>query len=89
MDELKVDRSFIVGMADPEGHDITGAIFGIARALGLETVAEGVEDGSVIGQLRGWGCDQVQGFLYARPEPLAKVRRAIKKDKPRRLPPPA
>jgi diguanylate cyclase (GGDEF)-like protein len=89
LDELKIDRSFIVAMDEPQGRHIVAAICGIADALELETVAEGVDDEAVVASLRRWGCDVVQGFLYFRPEPLDSVLRAVKRDKPRRLPEPA
>ena len=88
MNELKIDRSFIVDMVEPRGRRMVAAICGIADALELETVAEGVDDAAAIAHLRGWGCDSVQGFLYFKPEPIDKVAKAFRKDKPRSLPDP-
>ncbi|MEL7208790.1 MAG: bifunctional diguanylate cyclase/phosphodiesterase, partial [Actinomycetota bacterium] len=89
VDELKIDRSFIVAMDDPEGARLVRAICGIAAALGLDIVAEGVDDDAAVAPLRGWGCDVIQGFLYAKPMPLDKLRRMIRKDRPFTLPDPA
>jgi len=68
--QIKIDRSFV---QDLEGEDdaraIVKAVIQLSHALGLEVVAEGVE---TVGQqdiLTGLGCDQLQGFLFARPMP--------------------
>jgi EAL domain-containing protein (putative c-di-GMP-specific phosphodiesterase class I) len=66
--ELKVDRSFV--MAAPqsaEARDIIRAVIGLARSLGLGTVAEGVEDAETLVFLRDHGCDHAQGFHISRP----------------------
>ena len=88
VNELKIDRSFIEDMAEPRGRRMVSAICGIADALELETVAEGVDDAAAIAYLRGWGCDSVQGFLYFKPQPIEKVAKAVRRDKPRSLPDP-
>lgn len=64
--ELKIDRSFIVDMArDREGSAIVTAIIGMAHALGLRVVAEGVETSEQAVTLTEAGCDELQGFLYS------------------------
>ncbi len=65
---LKIDRGFIRGIPE-NGNDaaITLAILSLAANLGLEMVAEGVENEAQLLCLREWGCTQVQGFLFARP----------------------
>jgi len=68
IDALKLDRSFVKDL--PESHDdaaIATSIIAMARSLGLKTVAEGVEDERQAMFLKSHGCDEVQGFLYARP----------------------
>lgn len=66
--ELKIDRSFVMATAQsPESRNIVKAIVGLARSLGLSTVAEGVEDLGAFGFLREIGCDQAQGYLIGRP----------------------
>ncbi len=73
VDKLKIDQSFIRHLAsDHEDRGVVEAIIQIARVLKLTTIAEGVEDQSVLGELRLMGCDQVQGYLYSRPMPAAE-----------------
>jgi len=73
VDILKIDRSFVNGMAG-EGGDSTlaEAVVQMGRALRLQTVAEGIETTDQWSALRGLGCDYGQGYLFARPvEPSA------------------
>jgi diguanylate cyclase (GGDEF)-like protein len=68
LDTLKIDRSFIQRLDGSAGNLSTvRAITGMARELGLKTVAEGVETESQLLQLREIGCELVQGFLLGRP----------------------
>ena len=68
--ELKIDRAFVSGMLhDREAMVITRAVIGLARTLGLRTVAEGVESEEVLAALAEMGCDVAQGFLIGRPMP--------------------
>jgi diguanylate cyclase (GGDEF)-like protein len=68
LDTLKIDRSFIHRLDGSAGNLSTvRAITGMARELGLKTVAEGVETESQLRQLREIGCEMVQGFLLGRP----------------------
>jgi diguanylate cyclase (GGDEF)-like protein/PAS domain S-box-containing protein len=70
VDVLKIDRSFVQGIGtESELTSLTGAIVGIGRDLGLETVAEGIEERGQLDALRGMGCVLGQGYLYARPLP--------------------
>lgn len=70
--ELKIDRAFVSGMLhDREAMVITRAVIGLARTLGLRTVAEGVESEEVLTALGEMGCDVAQGFLIGRPMPPA------------------
>ena len=69
VDLLKVDRSFVSGLgADAEDSAIVTAVIGLAHALGLEALAEGVEDETQLRELQRLGCDIAQGFLLARPQ---------------------
>ena len=70
---LKIDRSFIEGMKSASGVGLVAAILGLARALGAECVAEGVETSDEFDQLIELGCAAIQGFYCARPVPLAAV----------------
>lgn len=69
-DELKIDRSFVCRLTHERTvEDIITAIIVLSHALGLQTVAEGVETDAEADALRRLGCDQIQGYLYGRPEP--------------------
>ncbi len=70
---LKIDRSFIkdIGTGNENDHDsrsLVLAILSVAKALQLVTVAEGVETEEQLEFMREHSCDQIQGFLLARPE---------------------
>ncbi len=77
IDALKIDRSFVHDLGSPQGvaHDeaIVRAIVGVAQALGLALVAEGVERREQGDWLRGAGVEFAQGYLYARPLPAAEA----------------
>ena len=80
-DILKIDRSFVtkIGAAAPDGGDapLITAIVALAAALGLRTVAEGVEDVHQAAVLAHHGCDEGQGWLFGRPGDAAAVRNAL------------
>ena len=68
VDSLKIDRTFITGLArSPEAHALAHTLIELGKALGLQTLAEGVEERDQVRELRREGCDLVQGFLFARP----------------------
>ena len=67
---LKIDRSFISNITtDPDDAAITRAVIALGQALGLRTVAEGVETEEQAEYLRRQGCDAMQGYLIGRPVP--------------------
>jgi EAL domain-containing protein (putative c-di-GMP-specific phosphodiesterase class I) len=67
-DKIKIDRSFIEQLLTRSGASaIVRAITDLARALGMETTAEGVEDSEQLALLRRHGCTSVQGYLFSRP----------------------
>lgn len=69
-DELKIDRSFVHGAwRDSSLRAIFDASLGMAKQLGMKTVAEGVEDRDDWDFLRKTGCDMAQGYFIARPMP--------------------
>lgn len=73
-DVLKVDRSFVAGLAtDPDDAAIVRAVVGLGHALGLLTVAEGVETPAQLDALAALGCDWAQGYLFARPAPACAI----------------
>jgi len=73
VDALKIDRSFIAAMADsPESSALIHTLVELGRTLGLETLAEGIEDNDQLLKLQQEHCDRGQGFLFSRPiEPEA------------------
>jgi diguanylate cyclase (GGDEF)-like protein len=70
IDEVKIDKSFVLGMATSQGESfIARSIIELAHNLGLRVVAEGVEDELTRNLLAEMGCDKLQGFLVSRPLP--------------------
>jgi diguanylate cyclase (GGDEF)-like protein len=68
VDSLKIDRTFITGLAlSSEARALTHTLIQLGKALGLQTLAEGVEHHSQVRELQREGCDLAQGFLFARP----------------------
>jgi diguanylate cyclase (GGDEF)-like protein len=71
---LKVDKSFVGGMEQrEENRKLVHAMINLAHNLNLEVVAEGVETPEQLALLKGFGCDQVQGYLISKPLPLAEL----------------
>jgi diguanylate cyclase (GGDEF)-like protein/PAS domain S-box-containing protein len=67
-DIVKVDRSFVRGLGEDSGDSaIVGAVLGMARALGMEVVAEGIETEAQLACLHELGAQYGQGFYFARP----------------------
>ncbi|MEA3032071.1 MAG: diguanylate cyclase, partial [Sphingomonadales bacterium] len=72
--ELKIDRSFVAGIAcDPRSAAMVRSTVALAHELGLEVVAEGVEDEACLALLREAGCDIAQGYHIARPMAAAEI----------------
>jgi diguanylate cyclase (GGDEF)-like protein len=68
VDALKIDRSFITGLAhNAEGESLIHTLVQLGKALSIETIAEGIEQSSELSLLRGEQCDGGQGFLFAHP----------------------
>jgi diguanylate cyclase (GGDEF)-like protein/PAS domain S-box-containing protein len=66
--ELKINRSFVASMStDQNASTIVRTIINLAHALGMQVVAEGVQDRATFTRLTVIGCDQVQGYLFGRP----------------------
>ncbi len=98
LDKLKIDRSFVVALgASANGGVIIQAIVALGRALGLSVLVEGVETEQQRVLLRLAGCDEMQGYLFAKPAPAATIDRLLTQQKhnsgaktlPVALPPPA
>jgi EAL domain-containing protein (putative c-di-GMP-specific phosphodiesterase class I) len=74
IDEVKIDKSFVLGMATSQGESfIARSIIELAHNLGLRVVAEGVEDELTRKLLADMGCDKLQGFLVSRPLPEERL----------------
>jgi EAL domain-containing protein (putative c-di-GMP-specific phosphodiesterase class I) len=81
VDELKIDKSFILGLArDPDDAAIVRATIDLAHHMGLTVTAEGVEDGNVLETLRRLGCDHAQGMYISRPLPPGELERWSRQD---------
>jgi diguanylate cyclase (GGDEF)-like protein len=78
-DKIKIDRSFMraLGSEDATVGDVLQAIMSLSRALRMRVTAEGVETRSQADFLKVIGCDEVQGFYFARPMPVDEVALAI------------
>ncbi|WP_260955741.1 putative bifunctional diguanylate cyclase/phosphodiesterase [Pseudomonas citri] len=71
VDELKIDRSFIAQLHRPEQQEIVRAIVQLGLIMNLRLVAEGVEHPDACDVLERFGCHEVQGYLIAKPMPVA------------------
>jgi diguanylate cyclase (GGDEF)-like protein/PAS domain S-box-containing protein len=78
VDCLKIDRSFVV-QTTKGGRDATiaQAIISLGHGLGLRVLAEGVETVEQLEFMRAHGCDECQGYLFARPQPAAALAQAL------------
>ncbi|HXN03278.1 MAG TPA: EAL domain-containing protein [Candidatus Acidoferrum sp.] len=76
VDEIKIDRSFVLKMSTNEGdRTIVRASIDLAHKFGKRVVAEGVEDTTTLHLLEEMGCDQAQGYLISRPLPAEHLAR--------------
>ena len=68
IDLLKIDRSFVMGMEHSEAKaGIVRTILALARTLGLEVVAEGIETSAALNMLRDLDCEHGQGYFFSSP----------------------
>jgi diguanylate cyclase (GGDEF)-like protein/PAS domain S-box-containing protein len=80
VDVLKVDRSFVQGVElDAKDRAITANLVNLAHTLGLEAVAEGIEQQGQLDSVDAVGCDIAQGFLFAKPGPAADITELLEK----------
>ena len=72
VNELKIDKSFVMGMAHDESDEkIVRSTVDLAHNLGLSVVAEGVENAAILTRLAALNCDEAQGYHMSRPVPVA------------------
>jgi EAL domain-containing protein (putative c-di-GMP-specific phosphodiesterase class I) len=73
LDRLKVDRSFVKEISPGKAAFIAETIVTLGNKLGLSTIAEGVETREQASYMLKLGCDEAQGFLFAKPMPYKKL----------------
>jgi len=74
VDQLKIDAAFVAGLgSDADDTVIVAAVIGLAHALGVVALAEGVEEDVQLDELRALRCDLAQGYLFARPGDAASI----------------
>jgi len=82
IDILKIDRSFVMECdRDSEGMAIPRAVISLGHSLGLDIVAEGVERQEQFEILRQQGCEEFQGYLFAKPMPPERVPEFLRREK--------
>jgi diguanylate cyclase (GGDEF)-like protein len=72
-DKIKIDRSFVKDVTQSSGLNIVGAVAAMARGLGMECTAEGVETSAQLEAISAQGCTEMQGFLLSKPLPLGEI----------------
>jgi EAL domain-containing protein (putative c-di-GMP-specific phosphodiesterase class I) len=78
VDAVKIDKTFIDGLTSgPVDREIVQAVIRLANAVGMQTIAEGVETTAQQEALRLLGCSLMQGFLHSRPGPLEAIERTL------------
>jgi sensor c-di-GMP phosphodiesterase-like protein len=78
-DELKIDRTFVMGMLSDQGdYKIVKHTIEIAKSFGLSVVAEGVETAEMLEELKKLGCDYAQGYFICKPVPADEFERFLK-----------
>jgi len=73
VDKVKLDRSFVAGLdADPDAESITQAVLWLARSLGFQVIAEGIETERQLDALQALGCHAGQGYYFSHPVPARR-----------------
>lgn len=83
IDTLKIDRSFVSSMfSSDKSLEIVRMLTELARGLGMDIIAEGIEEEAQADQLRTFGCDYGQGYLYAKPVPVKQAMAFVRDNTP-------
>ena len=78
IDRIKIDRSFVLDLTEnDDARAMMDAMLALGRSLRMKTIAEGIELAEQADLLTRLGCDEGQGYLFARPMPLADLRRTL------------
>jgi EAL domain-containing protein (putative c-di-GMP-specific phosphodiesterase class I) len=84
--ELKIDKSFVIGLATGESHmGLVEGVIALAHGIDLEVVAEGVESGDEYILLKNLGCERAQGYHLGRPVPPEDIEALLKQHPTQRL----
>jgi diguanylate cyclase (GGDEF)-like protein len=88
VDEVKIDRSFVVEISQDGTEDapFLASIIGLAHSLGLRVVAEGIETKTQADFLRDQGCDELQGYYFSKPVPASQIPAVLRADRAERTP---
>lgn len=72
-DRIKLDRSFFMGGSRKQTVALVETVLSLSRIFGMSVLAEGIESDDQLAMLSETGCDEVQGYLFGRPKPLADI----------------
>ncbi len=86
-DKLKIDRSFVNGIAtNPQAENVAASIIAMAHTMKMKVIAEGCESAEQAAFLSDHGCDQLQGFLFSRPVPATRAEQFLRQGKRMNIP---